>query len=471
MATKKNPNQIEHFLSLDLENINSLKMPMLKAIILFLLLSNCLFAFTQKIVSSKIKENLVQDLKGIVIDRVLQTPISGATITLLPEGRTIVSDSNGNFNLKQVPIGVHQLLVSHIEYTDVLLDNININVGKATVVNVAMDMNIRKNEPVVIKAISRRNKPLNDMSIVSTRAFTVEETQRYAAAVNDPSRMAQGFPGVMVLQDANNDIIIRGNSPTGLLWRMEGVDIPNPNHFASAGSSGGGISILSSQLMANSDFLTGAFAAEYGDALSGVFDIKLRKGNNEKNEYTFQAGLIGLNLSAEGPFNSSYTGSYLINYRYSTLEILNRIGIHLNEGNTNFQDLSYNIYLPTSKSGIFTFFGFGGLSSKAQLPLLDSTQWISEGKRYSSANYSNTGASGITHKLILSNNTSLASAIAYSYNNLDSKELYVERDYTLTNKYRDSYKTSKLTITSTLNHKFSSRSSLRMGSTVKFDGL
>src|SRR5438445_3710215 len=118
--------------------------------------------------------------------------------------------------------------------------------------------------------------------------------------------MATGFAGVGTTNDGNNDIVIRGNSPTGLLWRMEGVDIPNPNHFSSAASSGGGISILSAQLLSNSDFLTGAFPAEYGDALSGVFDLHLRKGNNEKREYTLQAGVLGLDASAEGPLSPFY---------------------------------------------------------------------------------------------------------------------------------------------------------------------
>ena len=152
--------------------------------------------------------------------------------------------------------------------------------------------------------------------------------------------MATSFAGVVAADDGNNHIVIRGNSPAGLLWRMEGVDIPNPNHYSTAGSSGGGISILSAQLLSNSDFVTGAFAAEYGNALSGVFDLKLRKGNNEHKEYTLQAGLLGLNVAAEGPIAPFYKGSYLVNYRYSTLSLLSKIGIDITEGTTNFQDLS-----------------------------------------------------------------------------------------------------------------------------------
>ena len=103
---------------------------------------------------------------------------------------------------------------------------------------------VMREKEVIIRANRKKNKPLNDMSAVSARAFTVEETQKYAAAINDPLRMATAFAGVQAGDDGNNAIIIRGNSPTGLLWRMEGMDIPNPNHFSSPGSSGGGISIL-----------------------------------------------------------------------------------------------------------------------------------------------------------------------------------------------------------------------------------
>ncbi|MEZ4901204.1 MAG: TonB-dependent receptor plug domain-containing protein [Spirosomataceae bacterium] len=146
------------------------------------------------------------------------------------------------------------------------------------------------------------------MASVSARTFSVEETQRYAAAINDPARMATAYAGVITADDGGNNIVIRGNSPNGLLWRMEGVEIPNPNHFSSLGAAGGGVSILSAQVLTNSDFMTGAFPAEYGNALSGVFDLKLRKGNNQKHEYTFQAGLLGLDVAAEGPFSKAIKG-------------------------------------------------------------------------------------------------------------------------------------------------------------------
>jgi hypothetical protein len=306
------------------------------------------------------------------------------------------------------------------------------------------------------------------MSTVSARAFTVEETQKYAAAVNDPLRMATGFPGVMAAEDGNNDIIIRGNAPTGLLWKMEGVDIPNPNHFSEAAGTGGGISILSAQLLSNSDFVTGAFAAEYGNALSGVFDLKLRKGNNERKEYTMQAGFLGLNATAEGPLAPFYKGSYLVNYRYSTLALLQKIGVTLTDGSTNFQDLSYNIYLPTNRFGNFSFFGFGGLSSDREEAEKDSTKWMNAGNRYDNRFHSNTALTAVTHSILLGEKSNLKSSVSYSYNANGDREKYVEDNYSFTDTYKDDYRTKKWNIASTLNHKFSNRASLRAGAIVNF---
>jgi len=414
----------------------------------------------------------VQQVRGTISDQVLGTPIAGATVTILPINKTIVTDEKGGFRFIDVPVGSVQLKITCVGYKDVILENIHVNAGKEVVLTVSMENSIREDDEVVIKTSSRKNKPLNEMSAVSARAFTVEETQRYAAAVNDPLRMAAGFPGVFATDDGNNSIAIRGNSPTGLLWRMEGLDIPNPNHFSGAGSSGGGISILSSQLLSNSDFMTSAFASEYGNALSGVFDLKLRKGNNEKREYALQAGFLGLNAAAEGPFSSSYRGSYLVNYRYSTLSLLDKLGVPMEGGITNFQDLSFNIYLPTNKMGTFTWFGFGGLSTQDTEADTDSSKWETKSDRYDSKFVSHTGATGITHNILLGSKTSLRSAAGFSYSRLAEEYYYIKDDYTRREDYNDSYKTAKWIISSTLNHKLSQKHTIRAGaiaSIIKFD--
>lgn len=409
-----------------------------------------------------------QTIRGTVTDQLLQTPVAGATIIITGTERKTVADSLGNFRFTNVAAGTYTLLISHINYTNALAGNIVVNTGKEVVLNISMDTKVQTEKAVVITAGSKKNKPLNDMSVVSARAFTVEETQKYAAAVNDPLRMVTGFAGVASADDGGNDIVIRGNAPTGLLWRMEGVDIPNPNHFSEAGSSGGGISILSSQLLANSDFLTGAFAAEYGNALSGVFDLKLRRGNNEKKEYALQAGLLGLNAAAEGPLSASHKGSWLVNYRYSTLSLLNNMGLELAEGTTNFQDLSYNIYIPTKNKGIFTVFGFGGLSSQNQRIETDSSKWEMQDDRYAGKFVANTGATGITHTIPIDAQTTLKSALAFSYTANSFNEQYVETGKSIVDNYKDNYATKKILVSSTLNHKVNVSNAFRAGAYVNF---
>lgn len=217
-----------------------------------------LFGFMQS------NAQFTQRLRGVVVDQVLQKPVAGATVSLLSVNKTVSTDSLGNFRFTDVPVGNQQIHISHIGFKEAFFENVIVNTGKEVVLTISMESLVRPENEVVVKANSKKNKPLNDLSAVSARAFTVEETQKYAAAVNDPLRMSTAFPGVLSVEDGNNDIIIRGNAPTGLLWRMEGVDIPNPNHFSIAAGTGGGISILSAQLLSNSDFITGAFASEYG---------------------------------------------------------------------------------------------------------------------------------------------------------------------------------------------------------------
>lgn len=408
---------------------------------------------------------ITQNIRGTVNAEHVETPLSDASVIILNTNPLMgtYADANGTFKLEKVPVGTYTLRVSYVGYKEKTIPNVIVNSGKETVLNISMEENIIEGKEVVVTADGQREKPLNEMSVVSARTFSVAETQKYAAAVNDPARMALSFAGVVTADDGNNRIVIRGNSPAGLLWRMEGIDIPNPNHFADAASSGGGISILSAQLLANSDFVTGAFAAEYGNALSGVFDLKLRKGNNEHKEWTLSAGVLGINLAAEGPFAKDYKGSYLVNYRYSTLSILTKVGVLPDEYVTNFQDLSYNIYLPTKKYGYFTLFGFGGLSDQSNQAAKDSSSWEYDYQKYSSRFYSNTGAAGATHGLILSNKAYLKSAVLYSFAGNGYKEDYYTKDYTTITDLDLGYAQKKLTLSSVLNYKFDTRNVLRTG--------
>lgn len=420
-------------------------------------------------------QNYTQTLKGIVLDKAVKTPLIGATVALMsvePQ-RGGATNVDGRFNIGAVPVGKHTLRVSYLGYKDILVPNITVNSGKETDLIIELEENILTTKEVVVHAKIDKQKPLNELSTVSARTFSVEETQRYAAAINDPARMASSFAGVAMSNDGSNYLAIRGNSPTGMLWRMEGVDIPNPNHFSSVGTSGGGISILSAQVMSNSDFVTGAFAAEYGNALSGVFDLKLRKGNSEKREYTLQAGFLGLDAAAEGPFRlGKQTGSFLVNYRYSTLSVISKLGVNIGDAQTDFQDLSFNIWMPAGKAGTFTLFGMGGLSRQQYHGEADSLLWKDNtDKRYVYDFLANTGVVGITHSLVIGNNTSLKTVIAASGTQNGGQTDRFKDDYTLRREYDNDHQQTKVTVSSTLNHKFNARHFLRTGAYVNFQGF
>lgn len=410
-------------------------------------------------------QGLNQTVRGQVLDRVTQTALPGATIIIIGSnpvvGTTTVYD--GNFKLTNVPVGNISLRISFIGYKEMVLPNITVNSGKEVVLNVAIEEDITQMDEIIVRPDVDKDRPLNEMAVVSARTFSVEETRKFAAAVDDPARMVNSYAGVVSGDDGNNTISIRGNSPYGLLWRMEGVDIPNPNHFANVGTSGGGISILSSQLLTNSDFITGAFPAEYGNALAGVFDLNLRKGNNEKREYTLQAGFLGTDVAVEGPFSKDYKGSYLINYRYSTLSVLSKLGVNIGDAVTNFQDLSYHFYMPTNRFGNFSLFGFGGLSDQKQEADRDSTKWEEEYLRYDSRYFSNTGAAGVKHLFNVGNNTYVQSSVLFSGNNNGDDEFRVEDDYSRRFEYQQKYLNEKITVSSVLNHKFNAKNSLRSG--------
>jgi hypothetical protein len=408
-----------------------------------------------------------QTIRGTVTDKISQAPLPGAMVVVVGSSPLIgtVSDSLGHFKLKAVPVGTLTLKISFAGYKELILPNIDVTSGKEVVLDIALEENTTQLRDVVITRKVEKNKALNEAAVVSARTFSVEETEKYAAAINDPMRMVTSFPGVNATGgNGNNNISIRGNAPNGLLWRMEGVDIPNPNHFSNVGTSGGGISILSAQLLTNSDFMTGAFPAEYGDAIAGVFDLKLRKGNDEKREFTVKAGFIGIDLAAEGPFKKGYGGSYLINYRYSTPTLLEMAGVNIGSGFITFQDLSYNFYFPTHGAGNFTVFGFGGLSAQSQDAVKDSGQWNqNRSKQYGTSFYSNTGATGITHFIALNPRTWIKTVFVVSGTNNGFTEDKLIQDYIAQRENDQAFIQDKISLSSTLNEKINARHSIKAG--------
>lgn len=341
----------------------------------------------------------LQVIRGKIVEQFIKSSISFATIKVKGVDSLVTyADSTGEFSTPLVKTGRYSLEVSCVGYKTKRINNLLLEAGKQLVLSIEMEESVAGEKELVLFVGRNKALPLNKMAAVSARVFGVEETRRYAAGINDPSRMAVAFPGVAANGDGNA-LIIRGNAPNGLLWRMEGIDIPNPNHFSQVGTSGGGISILSAQLLANSDFITGAFPAEYGNALSGVFDIHLRRGNAQMREHTVSVSTIGIDVATEGPIKKGSPASYLINYRYGFLTLMQQLGLNVGDSPTSFQDLSFVIAYPTRRTGKFTLFGFGGKSQQQNPAFADSLRWTQlPSNRSGNLDLSNTGATGLTYE-------------------------------------------------------------------------
>lgn len=355
-------------------------------------------------------QTLTQTVRGKVVDLDSKSPLPGATVMIAGSNPLIggASDANGNFRLVNVPVGRQTIKAVLLGYEEVILINQVVSSGKELVLTIEMKEKVITTQEVEVVFERDKTKANNELITNSARNFRSEETERYAGSRGDPSKMVANYAGVATGNDARNDIIVRGNSPLGVLWKLEGVEIPNPNHFSAQGATGGPVSMLNNNVLGNSDFLTGAFPAEYGNKMAAVFDLKIRNGNNERMEYTGQLGFNGLEAGIEGPINKAAGSSFLINYRYSTLELFKAMGISFGVSAVpRYQDLAFKVNLPTSKAGIITLWGIGGYSNIALLDSeKDSADWSFTDKGENLVFSSGMGATGASHLFFFNENVS-----------------------------------------------------------------
>ena len=418
----------------------------------------CFTAYTQE---------LTQVVRGQVVDAESQTPLAFTSIAVITTDPAlgIITDDKGYFRLEEVPIGRHDIKVSFVGYATQIIPELMVSTGKEIVLSIKMKEEISELKEVVVKANTQKDKPLNSMSTVSARTFSVEEARRYAGGWDDPGRLVASFAGVTSDNIRDNTIIIRGNSPKGLLWRLEGIEIPNPNHFANLSTfGGGGISALSALVVGNSDFFTGAFPAEYGNAVSGVFDIKLRAGNNEKHEHAVQLGILGLDISSEGPLGKDSRASYLFNYRYSTFGLIKSVfPEEVKDFMPVYQDLCFKINMPTKKSGVFSIWGLASDDSDDFKAEQDSSLWEMVDDRMDGILTQRVGGLGLNHRYIFQKNAYLNTSIALTGDYMKYEGGILGYDL---NRYENEYMdvhNYKYTFTSVYNRKFSAKHANRTG--------
>lgn len=374
-----------------------------------------------------------QNVRGKVMDSETSFPLAGAKLEIdLKDANGVnyraVTDGEGLFKIVNVPVGKYALTTKCAQY-EPKTQTVEISSGKELILNITLQELITNKEEVVVTG-RKKGEIINELAVISAQQFSVEETNRYPGSRMDPARMASNFAGVQGADDSRNDIIIRGNSPLGVVWRVEGIDIPNPNHFAIAGSSGGPVSVLNNKILGNSDFLMSAFPAEYGNSVSGVFDLKLRSGNDQRHEFTGQFGFLGTEFLAEGPLNKKGTASFLMMGRYSTLSLFKSLGIQLGtDAIPTYGDLAFKFNFKLRKGGNLSFWGMGGKSNIA-IMISEKTEYTTdlygEGDR---DQYFGTsmGVTGLTYKKAINEKTFVSSTIALSQEIQHANHDYLQR--------------------------------------------
>jgi len=344
-----------------------------------------------------------QVVRGVLTDAVSGEPLVGASV-LLPgtvpvKGTT--TDEKGKYRLEDVPVGRYNLEATYLGYELLIVPAILVESGKELILNLSLYEQVESLGEVLVRSNRKQGQAI---SPVSLQTITVEEVLRYPATFNDPARLAASYPGVVNTNDQANHISVRGNSPNSTSWRLEGVEIVNPNHLGDAGTSsnrpsvsGGGVNILSAQLLGTTNFYTSAFPTEYGNAIGGIMDMNFRNGNDEKHEFIGQAGLVGFDFSAEGPISKDKGISYLINYRYSFVGLLTAMGVDFGGEAISFQDLAFNVKAPLGKNGVLKVFGMGGISENIFTGKLDSADWEVDKDRYNISFTNRMGALGASY--------------------------------------------------------------------------
>ena len=408
-----------------------------------------------------------QIIKGEVMDNQSETPLIGATIELIsieiPIGTT--SDIDGRFSMEGIPVGRHVLRISYLGYETTTIPNLLVTKGKDLFVEIALKEAVVAMDEVVVTSQVSKEKSNNELATISSRQFSLEEVTRYSGGRNDASRMAANFAGVNIANDSRNDIVIRGNSPTGVLWRLEGIPIPNPNHFATFGTTGGPVSALNTNLLSNSDFMTSAFPAEYGNASAGVFDIKFRSGNRDRFEFTAQlAAFSGIELMAEGPLSSKKKGSFVGSYRHSFVELAQYAGI--NVGTTaipNYRDFTFKLDFGKKGKSRFSMFGLGATSNIEFIGSeIEETDFFSEQNQDSKA-ISKLGIIGVNHNFLINNTTYIKTSLSGSIaqNQFEAREYQIGGDKKLVMDFNDI--NGRVNLNSFINKKFSAKHTFRAG--------
>ena len=303
-----------------------------------------------------------QKIEGSITDLLTLEPLVGATVIVVDriEASTI-SELGGRFSTEVGP-GRYTLEISFIGYETVRLENLEVRSGRNLFLEVGLQSHDIELDNIVISASNEVNNTVDPFIMNSAYRLNIEEVSSYAGGRNDIARISANLPGVVANNDERNDIIIRGNNPLGVQWNVNGLPILNPNHFATLGTTGGPVTILNTNLLQDFDFQTSAFTSEYGNALAGIYDLALRKGNPNNIEYTFlSSAFSGFEAVIEGPIKKEES-SFVVALRKSMTDLAVNFDLIDFENVPEYYDINFNLSFGLNEKNKWNIFGIGGNS-------------------------------------------------------------------------------------------------------------
>lgn len=295
-------------------------------------------------------------IKGTVIDKASRQPLEFINVLILGLGRGAVTDAEGHFNIQEVPPGIYRLQASAVGYKTVLTPEYIVSTKDLTI-QIETEENLTELEGVTVTASPFRH----DLeSPVGLRIIGLQEIEKSPGANRDISRIVQSYPGVAFSPAGyRNDLIVRGGSPSENRFYLDGVEIPNINHFSTQGASGGPVGIINADLIREVNFYTGAFPADKGNSLSSVLDFKLRDGDMERNSLKATLGASEVSLASNGHLGKKT--SYLVSVRQSYLQFLfDMLGLPFLP---TFTDAQFKLKTRFNTTNELTVLGLGGIDN------------------------------------------------------------------------------------------------------------
>lgn len=295
-------------------------------------------------------------IKGTVIDKASRQPLEFINVLILGLGRGAVTDAEGHFNIQEVPPGIYRLQASAVGYKTVLTPEYIVSTKDLTI-QIETEENLTELEGVTVTASPFRR----DLeSPVGLRIIGLQEIEKSPGANRDISRIVQSYPGVAFSPAGyRNDLIVRGGSPSENRFYLDGVEIPNINHFSTQGASGGPVGIINADLIREVNFYTGVFPADKGNSLSSVLDFKLRDGDMERNSLKATLGASEVSLASNGHLGKKT--SYLVSVRQSYLQFLfDMLGLPFLP---TFTDAQFKLKTRFNTTNELTVLGLGGIDN------------------------------------------------------------------------------------------------------------